>query len=167
VFPTEKRSGKNEGGKKMSSQHVRQLFLALTFSIPLCGCLAAGLPLELLVAGGSEAAGLGGAAAIKSGSSGGGLFGPGRTMVPNAMLIFWQKPVSGDPRVVADIKPGDAQAAQQAYASALLPAHSGDCDRPFRPKVITDTGDRDHVVCRPEGRREGRGFSPPTRMQVA
>ncbi len=24
-------------------------------------------------------------------------------------------------------------------------AHSGDCDRPFRPKVITDTGDRDHV----------------------
>jgi len=46
-------------------------------------------------------------------------------------------------------------------------AHSGDCDRPFRPKVITDTGDRDHVVCRPEGRREGRGFSPPTRMQVA
>ena len=30
-----------------------------------------------------------------------------------------------------------------------LPAHSGDCDRPFRPKVITDSGDRDHVLTRP------------------
>src|SRR5271166_6419510 len=38
-----------------------------------------------------------------------------------------------------------------------LIAHSGDCDRPFRPKVITGTGDRDHAVCRPEGRHAGRG----------
>ena len=30
-------------------------------------------------------------------------------------------------------------------------AHSGDCDRPFRPKVITDSGDHDHTVTRPEG----------------
>ena len=30
-------------------------------------------------------------------------------------------------------------------------AHSGDCDRPFRPKVITDSGDRDHAVTRPIG----------------
>ena len=29
-------------------------------------------------------------------------------------------------------------------------AHSGDCDRPIRPKVITDSGDRDHAVMRPE-----------------
>src|SRR5580704_4098200 len=28
-------------------------------------------------------------------------------------------------------------------------AHSGDCDRPFQPKVITDSGDRDHVLTRP------------------
>jgi hypothetical protein len=33
----------------------------------------------------------------------------------------------------------------------LVPAHSGDCDRPFRPKVITDSGDRDHAVTRPIG----------------
>ena len=32
-----------------------------------------------------------------------------------------------------------------------LGAHSGDCDRPFRPKVITDSGDRDHAVTRPIG----------------
>ena len=25
-------------------------------------------------------------------------------------------------------------------------AHSGDCDQPFRPKVITDSGDRDHAT---------------------
>ena len=30
-------------------------------------------------------------------------------------------------------------------------ACSGDCDRPFRPKVITDSGDRDHAVMRPIG----------------
>src|SRR5438309_8413537 len=30
-------------------------------------------------------------------------------------------------------------------------ACSGDCDRPFRPKVITDSGDRDHAVTRPIG----------------
>jgi hypothetical protein len=31
------------------------------------------------------------------------------------------------------------------------PAYSGDCDRPFRPKVITDSGDRDHAAMRPIG----------------
>ena len=40
-----------------------------------------------------------------------------------------------------------------AYKWALLCiercAHSGDCDRPFQPKVITDSGDRDHVLTRP------------------
>ena len=30
-------------------------------------------------------------------------------------------------------------------------AHSGDCDRPFQPKMITDSGDRDHAVTRPTG----------------
>ena len=30
-------------------------------------------------------------------------------------------------------------------------AHSGDCDRPFQPKVITDSGDRDHAAMRPIG----------------
>jgi ATP-dependent exoDNAse (exonuclease V) alpha subunit len=30
-----------------------------------------------------------------------------------------------------------------------LTAYSGDCDRRFQPKVITDFGDRDHVVTRP------------------
>ena len=33
----------------------------------------------------------------------------------------------------------------------LLAACSGDCDRPFRPKVNTDSGDRDHPVMRPIG----------------
>ena len=32
---------------------------------------------------------------------------------------------------------------------SLMTAHSGDCDRPFQPKVITDSGDRDHVLTRP------------------
>jgi hypothetical protein len=35
-------------------------------------------------------------------------------------------------------------------------AHSGDCDRPFQPKVITDSGDRDHVLTWLTERREGR-----------
>ena len=30
-------------------------------------------------------------------------------------------------------------------------AHSGDCDRPFRPKVITYSGDHDHAIMRPKG----------------
>jgi len=30
-----------------------------------------------------------------------------------------------------------------------LGAHSGDCDHPFRPKVITDSGDRDHATTPP------------------
>jgi len=30
-------------------------------------------------------------------------------------------------------------------------AHSGDCDRPYRPKVITGTGDHDHAVKPPGG----------------
>ncbi|HWN78710.1 MAG TPA: hypothetical protein VNN81_12705, partial [Bradyrhizobium sp.] len=33
----------------------------------------------------------------------------------------------------------------------LRPAHSGDCDRPFRPKVITGSGDHDHAVRPPGG----------------
>jgi hypothetical protein len=28
-------------------------------------------------------------------------------------------------------------------------AQSGDCDRPFQPKVITDSGDRDHFLAWP------------------
>jgi hypothetical protein len=32
-----------------------------------------------------------------------------------------------------------------------FPAYSGDGDRRFQPKVITDSGDRDHVVTRPTG----------------
>jgi hypothetical protein len=40
---------------------------------------------------------------------------------------------------------------QVVKQAARQPAHSGDCDRPFQPKVITDSGDRDHAVMRPEG----------------
>src|SRR5215469_9954006 len=28
----------------------------------------------------------------------------------------------------------------------LIGAYSGDCDQPFRPKVIIDSGDRDHTT---------------------
>ena len=40
--------------------------------------------------------------------------------------------------------------ADQAIARSLriLRAHSGEDDQPFRPKVITDSGDRDHAVSR-------------------
>jgi hypothetical protein len=37
----------------------------------------------------------------------------------------------------------------QIYLRVRNSAHSGDCDRPFQPKVITDSGDRDHVLTRP------------------
>src|SRR6202045_2791403 len=37
------------------------------------------------------------------------------------------------------------------WLARWLDACSGDCDRPFRPKVITDSGDRDHAVMRPIG----------------
>ena len=47
-------------------------------------------------------------------------------------------------------------------------AHSGDCDRPFQPKVITDSGDRDHVLTRPSEAAWGSQRSAPsTRIQVA
>jgi len=31
----------------------------------------------------------------------------------------------------------------------IIDAHSGDCDQPFRPKVITDSGDRNHATTPP------------------
>jgi hypothetical protein len=102
----------------MGLQHYRQLFLSLIISIPLWGCVAAGLPLELAVAGGSEAVGLGGAAAIESKAS-----KPDQTLVaPNILLNAWQGSETGDPKVAADIKPDDGRVAQQAYASAFISA---------------------------------------------
>jgi surface antigen len=53
---------------------------------------------------------------------------PGMTVTPNVMLIFWRDPAAGDPRVAADIKPGDAEAAQQAYAVAYLYNQPGKFD---------------------------------------
>jgi hypothetical protein len=47
--------------------------------------------------------------------------------------------------------PSTLLAIRAGYRPALHPdldAHSGDCDRPFRPKVITDSGDHDHAVTR-------------------
>ena len=44
-----------------------------------------------------------------------------------------------------------------ARAANSSGAHSGDCDRPFRPKVITDSGDRDHAVMGPRKARRGGG----------
>jgi hypothetical protein len=68
--------------------------------LPLCGCMPMGI-------------------------SGDGLM-PGRTVPPNSMLHFWRDPIAaGDPRVAADIKPGDAEAAQQAYVTALQHTSSG------------------------------------------
>jgi len=43
-----------------------------------------------------------------------------------------------------------AELAQRLIAQARR-AYSGDCDRRFQPKVITDSGDRDHAVTRPTG----------------
>jgi hypothetical protein len=44
----------------------------------------------------------------------------------------------------------DAMRDTDLFRMALgIDAHSGDCDRPFQPKVITDSGDRDHVLTRP------------------
>src|SRR5215467_12272691 len=47
-------------------------------------------------------------------------------------------------------------------------ADSGDCDQPFRLKVITDSGDRDHAMTRPTGPARGsRRSAPSTRVKVA
>jgi len=39
----------------------------------------------------------------------------------------------------------------EGFETAAAGAYSGDCDRRFQPKVITDSGDRDHAVTRPTG----------------
>ena len=44
-----------------------------------------------------------------------------------------------------------SQQGPKLVGTGAIGAHSGDCDRPFQPKVITDSGDRDHAVMRPEG----------------
>ena len=41
------------------------------------------------------------------------------------------------------------QSTQAQVQSNLESACSGDCDQPFRLKVITDSGDRDHAMTRP------------------
>ena len=41
------------------------------------------------------------------------------------------------------------QSTQAQVQSNLESACSGDCDRPFQPKVITDSGGRDQAVARP------------------
>ena len=66
--------------------------------------------------------------------------------VPNGASIFSS---SNDDAAEAHMRLGGCPAA----ACARLPpsgqsAHSGEDDQPFRPKVITDSGDRDHAVSR-------------------
>jgi len=59
-----------------------------------------------------------------------------------------------------DLEPAEVLAGSTSAALARSPApgqearagaYSGDCDRPFRSKVITDSADRDHAVTRPTG----------------
>jgi hypothetical protein len=45
----------------------------------------------------------------------------------------------------------DENCGANGWAMTPSGAHSGDCDRPFRPKVITDSGDHDHAVRPPRG----------------
>jgi hypothetical protein len=47
--------------------------------------------------------------------------------------------------------PHEYHRAQFVDRSSFPNADSGDRDQPFRPKVITDSGDRDHAVTRPTG----------------
>lgn len=57
-----------------------------------------------------------------------------------------RSPVEG----VVSLPPSGGASAQ--FASVWrkgIGAHSGDCNRPFQAKVITDSGDRDHVLTRP------------------
>jgi hypothetical protein len=51
----------------------------------------------------------------------------------------------------------DENCGANGWAMTPSGAHSGDCDRPFRPKVITDSGDHVTPLGHLEGRREGRG----------
>jgi|SRR6516164_6016742 len=54
------------------------------------------------------------------------------------------------------------------YVAPRSGADSGDCDQPFRLKVITDSGDRDHAMTRPTGSARGsRRSAPSTRVEVA
>ena len=67
-------------------------------------------------------------------------------------------PIGHDPRSAASFNQASVQSrsscscsihrAHDAGSRRTL-NHSGDCDRPFQPKVITDSGDRDHVLTRP------------------
>ena len=61
---------------------------------------------------------------------------------------------------------GSVSAAIAGYYTRT--ADSGDCDQPFRPKVITDSGDRDHSMTPPtESARGPRRSAPSTRVEVA
>jgi len=60
------------------------------------------------------------------------------------------------------------QIRERIIESGELTAHSGDCDQPFRPKVITDSGDRDHASTPSIVSARGcRRSAPSTRVQVA
>jgi hypothetical protein len=48
-------------------------------------------------------------------------------------------------RRAAGARQGRSSGARGTHA-LCLPAYSGDCDQPFRPKVIIDSGDRDHAT---------------------
>jgi diadenosine tetraphosphate (Ap4A) HIT family hydrolase len=51
------------------------------------------------------------------------------------------------------VHPGAHQSVEHFHVHVLPRkldvAYSGDCDQPFRPKVITDSGDRDHATMPP------------------
>ena len=85
-------------------------------------------------------------------------------------------PIGRDPRSAASFNQASVQSRAPAALRRLCSDagsrrtlnHSGDCDRPFRPKVITDSGDRDPRRDAADwvGVRSQR-FAPSTRIQVA
>jgi len=85
-------------------------------------------------------------------------------------------PIGHDPRSAASFNQASVQSRRPAALRRPCPDagsrrtlnHSGDCDRPFRPKVITDSGDRDPRRDAADwvGVRSQR-FAPSTRIQVA
>jgi hypothetical protein len=84
-------------------------------------------------------------------------------------------PIGRHPRSAASFNQASVQSRAPAALHRLCPDagsrrtlnHSGDCDQPFRPKVITDSGDRDHAITPLIVSAWGcRRSAPSTRVQV-
>src|SRR5438132_14268324 len=88
------------------------------------------------------------------------IYDPGLTLLVSPSLRQSKELFAKVTGFLKDLEPAEVLAGSTSAALARSPApgqearagaYSGDCDRPFRSKVITDSADRDHAVTRPTG----------------